>query len=544
MNQNSSRSHTIFKILVSFPSQIKKNEIEYEEISLSIVDLAGSERQQRTEAQGKELQEACKINQSLSVLGKCMEALRYNSLYVNKRIVPFRESKLTMLFQEYFQGDQNIIMITNINPRREDFEETMRALNYSCVAKEIKPIKSKILNFNKKKETVKVEQDESLSEEKNVIKNLNEIFSENKNFENNLNTISFSEGRNSFYCRDEIDSIKSDLELFKRKCEDSQNIIIEYEKKIETILSKYEEIKSELTMREQYGRVEAIKEMLWARNNRPKLINGLFQIGSENREAERCEQLFAEKFNEHNLTNFPSMSFNKEDGKINILMIQPNFNDLRFISNIQPTTTENFEVEAKNERSTVQINISNSNNNQIQEKNVVETVEVKVNDKKEYKNKKKKKNKNKESETSFRESLSNIDTTDLTLQKDSSVNESAFSEISNEMNKKGKKKNNKKNKNKKKNIRKDSISPIKEQLENSNIYANEDSASEKEISLDELDKKILEDEESIPKNKKKKGQSSKKIKINLIESEPEEEEPIKKKTRTKNKKANFKKYYR
>jgi hypothetical protein len=34
-------------------------------------------------------------------------------------------------------------MVTNINPRREDFEETMRALTYSCIAKEIKPIKSK-----------------------------------------------------------------------------------------------------------------------------------------------------------------------------------------------------------------------------------------------------------------------------------------------------------------------------------------------------------------------------------------------------------------
>jgi kinesin family protein 20 len=138
LNQNSSRSHTIFKII------LKSDETD-EETSLSIVDLAGSERANRTETQGKELQEACKINQSLSVLGKCMEALRYNSIFTNKRIVPFRESKLTMLFQEYFQGDQNIIMITNINPRVEDFEETMRALNYSCIAKEIKPVKSKII---------------------------------------------------------------------------------------------------------------------------------------------------------------------------------------------------------------------------------------------------------------------------------------------------------------------------------------------------------------------------------------------------------------
>lgn len=139
LNQNSSRSHTIFKII------IKLNESDEEELSLSIVDLAGSERANRSETQGKELLEACKINQSLSVLGKCMEGLRHNSLYINKRLVPFRESKLTMLFQEYFQGDQNIIMITNINPRKEDFEETMRALTYSCVAKEIKPVKSKII---------------------------------------------------------------------------------------------------------------------------------------------------------------------------------------------------------------------------------------------------------------------------------------------------------------------------------------------------------------------------------------------------------------
>lgn len=139
LNQNSSRSHTIFKII------LKTKEEYYEETSISIVDLAGSERANRTNTQGQELQEACKINQSLSVLGKCMEALRYNSLYSNKKIVPFRESKLTMLFQEYFQGDQNVIMITNINPRKEDFEETLRALNYSCIAKEIKPIKSKII---------------------------------------------------------------------------------------------------------------------------------------------------------------------------------------------------------------------------------------------------------------------------------------------------------------------------------------------------------------------------------------------------------------
>jgi kinesin family protein 20 len=142
LNQNSSRSHTIFKII------LKREQIDEEEISLSIVDLAGSERADRTGAGGKELIEACKINNSLMVLGKCMEAMRHNSISINKKIVPFRESKLTMLFQEYFMGEENITMITNINPRKEDFEESVRALNYSCIAKEIKPVRSKLVNTN------------------------------------------------------------------------------------------------------------------------------------------------------------------------------------------------------------------------------------------------------------------------------------------------------------------------------------------------------------------------------------------------------------
>ena len=36
-------------------------------------------------------------------------------------------------------------MITNINPRKEDFEESIRALTYTCMAREIKPVKSRIV---------------------------------------------------------------------------------------------------------------------------------------------------------------------------------------------------------------------------------------------------------------------------------------------------------------------------------------------------------------------------------------------------------------
>ena len=178
LNQNSSRSHTIFKIiLLKENKDINKLDFSTEElISLSVVDLAGSERQKRTDAKGKNLQEACKINQSLSTLGKCLEAMKHNSVSNNKKMVPLRESKLTKLFAEYFQGDQNIIMITNINPRTEDFEESIRALNYSCIAKDIKPMKSvipKLTSGNELKLQIKKE------------KKLNEI--QNSNNNNNIN---------------------------------------------------------------------------------------------------------------------------------------------------------------------------------------------------------------------------------------------------------------------------------------------------------------------------------------------------------------------
>ena len=143
LNDHSSRSHTIFKLILRTPGDEENNEA-----TLSIVDLAGSERGVRTATTGKELQQACKINQSLSVLGKCIEAMKSNTIYVKKKLVPFRESKLTMLFQEYFQGEENIMMITTINPSNVDLDETLRVLAFSCRAKEIKPIRSKVLSTN------------------------------------------------------------------------------------------------------------------------------------------------------------------------------------------------------------------------------------------------------------------------------------------------------------------------------------------------------------------------------------------------------------
>lgn len=84
-----------------------------------MVDLAGSERYKRTENCEHQIKEANKINKSLSCLRRCLDAMRTNTW------PPFRETKLTWYLAEFFEYDNNIIMIANINPRESDISETI-----------------------------------------------------------------------------------------------------------------------------------------------------------------------------------------------------------------------------------------------------------------------------------------------------------------------------------------------------------------------------------------------------------------------------------
>lgn len=140
LNSNSSRSHTVFRLGLSMhlesldsSSQVSKT-FGY----ICIVDLAGSERAKRTENADGKLKEACGINNSLLVLGRCLNALRKDL------VVPFRDCKLTKFLAEFFLYNSTIKMITNINPREEDFLESLRVLNYSSLAKEVKLIMSEL----------------------------------------------------------------------------------------------------------------------------------------------------------------------------------------------------------------------------------------------------------------------------------------------------------------------------------------------------------------------------------------------------------------
>jgi kinesin family protein 5 len=82
MNAESSRSHSIFLITIS---QRNTETGAQKTGNLYLVDLAGSEKVGKTGASGQTLEEAKKINKSLSALGMVINALteKVGSLFCN-----------------------------------------------------------------------------------------------------------------------------------------------------------------------------------------------------------------------------------------------------------------------------------------------------------------------------------------------------------------------------------------------------------------------------------------------------------------------------
>lgn len=188
INKSSSRSHAIFTVrLTQTPIGVTREEIMADPslVRLSkftIVDLAGSERSGKSLATGDRLKEASNINNSLLTLKRCMKALQSNQMIANappatssssthtsvtdsaqKRmsvqrlsttgqalplpniekgktleVVPFRDSTLTKLLREYFQGEGKCSVIVNINPTPADFDESLQALDFGTITKAVK----------------------------------------------------------------------------------------------------------------------------------------------------------------------------------------------------------------------------------------------------------------------------------------------------------------------------------------------------------------------------------------------------------------------
>nr|XP_043629073.1 kinesin-like protein KIN-7O isoform X2 [Erigeron canadensis] len=138
MNLHSSRSHTIFRMIIESRDKV---EDEYAESScdavrvsiLNLVDLAGSERAAKTGAEGVRLKEGSHINKSLMTLGTVIKKLSEGAESQGGH-VPYRDSKLTRILQPALGGNANTAIICNITLAQFHADETKSSLQFASRA--------------------------------------------------------------------------------------------------------------------------------------------------------------------------------------------------------------------------------------------------------------------------------------------------------------------------------------------------------------------------------------------------------------------------
>uniref|UniRef100_A0A8C4HQ35 Kinesin family member 13Ba n=1 Tax=Dicentrarchus labrax TaxID=13489 RepID=A0A8C4HQ35_DICLA len=139
MNEESSRSHAVFNIILTHTLKDLKSGTSGEKVSrLSLVDLAGSERAAKTGAAGERLKEGSNINKSLTTLGLVISALAEQGTAKNKnKFVPYRDSVLTWLLKDCLGGNSRTAMVATVSPAADNYEETLSTLRYADRAKNI-----------------------------------------------------------------------------------------------------------------------------------------------------------------------------------------------------------------------------------------------------------------------------------------------------------------------------------------------------------------------------------------------------------------------
>ncbi|KAM6961347.1 kinesin-like protein KIF23 isoform 2-T2 [Aplochiton taeniatus] len=156
LNRESSRSHSVLIVkLAQAPldadgDNILQDKSQVSVSQLCLVDLAGSERTSRTRAEGSRLREAGNINQSLMTLRTCIEVLRENQMCGTNKMVPYRDSKVTHLFKNYFDGEGKVRMVVCVNPKADDYEETMLVMRFAEMTQEVevaRPVDRPICGF-------------------------------------------------------------------------------------------------------------------------------------------------------------------------------------------------------------------------------------------------------------------------------------------------------------------------------------------------------------------------------------------------------------
>ncbi|XP_024893195.1 protein claret segregational-like [Temnothorax curvispinosus] len=120
-NKRSSKSHSVVRIRL-IGTHVTKQE---ESIgNLNLVDLAGSEHLKTEEA--VRTAETKNINKSLANLGKVILALLKKQEHI-----PYKKSKLTHLLMPSLGGNSKTLMLLNVSPLDECYNETLNSLIFA-----------------------------------------------------------------------------------------------------------------------------------------------------------------------------------------------------------------------------------------------------------------------------------------------------------------------------------------------------------------------------------------------------------------------------
>ncbi|XP_017059237.2 LOW QUALITY PROTEIN: kinesin-like protein KIN-7O [Drosophila ficusphila] len=133
MNERSSRSHAIFRIIIESRKSDPSDDDAVIQSVLNLVDLAGSERADQTGARGARLKEGGHINKSLLFLSNVIKSLSEN---VDNKFISFRDSKLTRILQASLGGNALTSIICTIKP--SIMEESQSTLSFATRAKKIR----------------------------------------------------------------------------------------------------------------------------------------------------------------------------------------------------------------------------------------------------------------------------------------------------------------------------------------------------------------------------------------------------------------------
>ena len=221
MNDQSSRSHSLFTVYVEIEEKIDDNNKKLRSGKLNLVDLAGSERVGKTNATGQTFDEGKKINLSLTALGSVIDALASN-----RKHIPYKDSKLTRLLADSLGGNTKTVMFANISPASFNYEETVGTLRYASRAKLIKNAPKinedpKDALLRKYEEEIKKLKEALNNKNNNIMGNVNDNYNDNDN-DNNYN--------NNNYNNNDDDANYEEKKLLLKKIEELENDLIDNKK--------------------------------------------------------------------------------------------------------------------------------------------------------------------------------------------------------------------------------------------------------------------------------------------------------------------------